>query len=50
MKEALDRWDVKKPMNQQFMHFIVLLQGIPTQTAFSQSCRYETLDLDREKV
>ncbi|WP_208432414.1 dihydroxy-acid dehydratase [Bartonella taylorii] len=50
MKEALSRWDVKQthePIIHEF--YRAAPGGIPTQTAFSQSCRYETLDLDREK-
>lgn len=50
MKEALDRWDVKKTNEPTVYAFYRAAPGgIPTQTAFSQSCRYETLDLDREK-
>ncbi len=50
MKEALSHWDVKQthePIIHEF--YRAAPGGIPTQTAFSQSCRYETLDLDREK-
>ncbi|GAA5096949.1 dihydroxy-acid dehydratase [Bartonella acomydis] len=50
MKEALYHWDVKQtdePMIHQF--YRAAPGGVPTQTAFSQFCRYETLDLDREK-
>ncbi|WP_142416227.1 dihydroxy-acid dehydratase [Bartonella massiliensis] len=50
MKEALDHWDVKQT-NEPAVHafYRAAPGGIPTQIAFSQSCRYETLDLDREK-
>lgn len=50
MKEALGRWDVKKTNEPTVCTFYRAAPGgIPTQTAFSQSCRYETLDRDREK-
>ncbi|WP_254492729.1 dihydroxy-acid dehydratase [Bartonella sp. B1099] len=50
MKEALDRWDVKQTNEPTVCTFYRAAPGgIPTQTAFSQSCRYETLDRDREK-
>lgn len=50
MKEALDHWDVKQTNESTVCAFYRAAPGgIPTQTAFSQSCRYETLDLDREK-
>lgn len=50
MKEALGRWDVKKTNESTVCTFYRAAPGgIPTQTAFSQSCRYETLDRDREK-
>ena len=45
---ALDTWDVartKDPAVHEF--FRAGPAGIPTQTAFSQSCRYPTLDTDR---
>jgi len=45
---ALDRWDVKRS-NSETVHdfFRAAPGGVPTQTAFSQSRRYDTLDLDR---
>ncbi|WP_139412668.1 dihydroxy-acid dehydratase [Bartonella mastomydis] len=50
MKEALEHWDVKQTNESTVCAFYRAAPGgIPTQTAFSQSCRYETLDLDREK-
>ncbi|MGF7157080.1 dihydroxy-acid dehydratase [Bartonella heixiaziensis] len=50
MKEALSRWNVKQT-NETTTHefYRAAPGGIPTQTAFSQFCRYDTLDLDREK-
>ncbi|OLL42112.1 dihydroxy-acid dehydratase [Bartonella henselae] len=50
MKEALCRWDVKRtnePKTHEF--YRAAPGGISTQTAFSQSRRYDSLDLDREK-
>ncbi|EJF79329.1 dihydroxy-acid dehydratase [Candidatus Bartonella washoeensis Sb944nv] len=50
MKEALYRWDVKRTKEPTIHEFYRAAPGgIPTQTAFSQFCRYDTLDLDREK-
>lgn len=50
MKEALSRWDVKQTSAPTIHEFYRAAPGgIPTQTAFSQFCRYDTLDLDREK-
>jgi dihydroxy-acid dehydratase len=46
---ALDKWDIKRtndPAVQTF--FKAAPGGVPTQTAFSQSRRWEELDLDRE--
>ena len=48
MRAALEHWDVKRssdPMVHAF--YSAGPAGIPTQTAFSQSTRYATLDLDR---
>ena len=48
LAEALDKWDVarsKDPAVHEF--FRAGPAGIPTQTAFSQSCRYPELDMDR---
>ncbi|WP_455474224.1 dihydroxy-acid dehydratase [Bartonella sp. B30(2025)] len=50
MKEALCRWDVKQ-VNELATHefYRAAPGGVSTQMAFSQACRYDTLDLDREK-
>ncbi|MBD2108142.1 dihydroxy-acid dehydratase [Nodosilinea sp. FACHB-13] len=50
MKDSLDRWDVRRT-NDEAVHtfFRAGPAGIPTQQAFSQSTRWPTLDLDREK-
>ncbi len=50
MQEALYHWNVRQTNEPTVLAFYRAAPGgIPTQTAFSQSCRYETLDLDREK-
>ncbi|UTO28488.1 dihydroxy-acid dehydratase [Bartonella harrusi] len=50
MKEALEHWDVKQAHETVIHEFYRAAPGgIPTQTAFSQFCRYDTLDLDRKK-
>lgn len=49
LKEALDHWDVMRT-NDAIVHsfFKAGPGGIPTQQAFSQSARWDTLDLNRE--
>ena len=50
LKDALRKWDVKQTNNPEIHEFYRAAPGgIPTQTPFSQSRRYETVDLDREK-
>ncbi|KEC56161.1 dihydroxy-acid dehydratase [Bartonella koehlerae] len=50
MKEALCRWDVKRTNEPKIHEFYRAAPGgISTQTAFSQSRRCDSLDLDREK-
>ncbi|GGZ09001.1 dihydroxy-acid dehydratase [Novosphingobium colocasiae] len=47
--DALNRWDIvrtNEPSVQEF--FRAAPGGVPTQTAFSQSARWEELDIDRE--
>ncbi|MEZ5744935.1 MAG: dihydroxy-acid dehydratase [Sphingomonadaceae bacterium] len=49
MADALDGWDIARtnsPSVQEF--FKAAPGGVPTQTAFSQSRRWEELDLDRQ--
>ncbi len=49
MGEALDCCDVKRNSNKKVHDFYRAAPGgVPSQTAFSQSRRYPTLDLDRE--
>ncbi|WP_295914361.1 dihydroxy-acid dehydratase [uncultured Bartonella sp.] len=50
LKDALRKWDVKQTNNPEVHQFYRAAPGgIPTQTPFNQSRRYETVDLDREK-
>ncbi|MDF0602683.1 dihydroxy-acid dehydratase [Psychromarinibacter sp. C21-152] len=49
MAEALARWDVKQTTASSVHAFYSAAPGgVPTQTAFSQDKRYESVDLDRE--
>jgi dihydroxy-acid dehydratase len=49
MKEALDCWDVMRTQDEAVHTFFKAgPAGIPTQQAFSQSTRWDSLDLDRE--
>ena len=49
MTEALDTWDImRNPTPEVIEFFRAGPAGIPTQTAFSQSTRYPTVDGDRE--
>lgn len=49
MKEALAKWDIKVNDDPSLHKFFKAgPAGIPTQTAFSQDCRWDTLDDDRE--
>ncbi len=48
LKDALDEWDIMRSPSPEVMHFFKAgPAGIPTQTAFSQSTRWPTLDADR---
>ncbi len=50
MKAALDRWDISRTEDEAVRTFFKAgPAGIPTQQAFSQSTRWDTLDLDREQ-
>ncbi|MBM6578990.1 dihydroxy-acid dehydratase [Microvirga sp. BT689] len=48
MKTALDRWDVRRT-NSHAVHdfFRAAPGGVPTQVAFSQESRYDSVDTDR---
>ncbi len=49
LAEALDRWDIRRTGSETVHKFFKAAPGgVPTQTAFSQSRRWEKLDLDRE--
>jgi dihydroxy-acid dehydratase len=46
--EALDKWDIKRNVSDAVKQFFRAgPAGIPTQTAFSQATRWESLDEDR---
>ncbi|YBV95728.1 dihydroxy-acid dehydratase [Phyllobacteriaceae bacterium JZ32] len=48
--DALDRWDVKRTENKLVHDFYRAAPGgVPTQVAFSQDRRFDSVDLDREK-
>ncbi|WP_430460435.1 dihydroxy-acid dehydratase [Thalassolituus sp. LLYu03] len=48
MKDALDQWDIMRNPTPEVVEFFKAgPAGIPTQTAFSQSTRWPTLDGDR---
>jgi dihydroxy-acid dehydratase len=50
MKDALDRWDIARTEDEAVRTFFKAgPAGIPTQQAFSQSTRWNTLDLDRQE-
>ena len=49
LKEAIERWDVKLNDDPELHKFFRAgPAGIPTQVAFSQDCRWDTIDGDRE--
>ena len=49
LAEALDQWDIMRNPTPEVMEFYKAgPAGIPTQTAFSQSTRWPTLDGDRQ--
>ena len=49
MGDALDEWDIGRTQNNMVREFYAAAPGgVPTQTAFSQSARWESLDIDRE--
>jgi len=49
LKDALDTWDIMRSPTPEVMNFYKAgPAGIPTQTAFSQSTRWPTLDADRK--
>lgn len=49
MQEAMDKWDITTTRDEAVQEFFKAgPAGIPTQTAFSQSTRWPSLDTDRE--
>jgi dihydroxy-acid dehydratase len=47
---ALNDWDISRTENEDVRNFYLAAPGgVPTQIAFSQNRRWESLDLDREK-
>ncbi|KFI28297.1 dihydroxy-acid dehydratase [Haematobacter missouriensis] len=47
--EAIDRWDISRTQSETVRTFFKAAPGgVPTQVAFSQSSRWDDLDLDRE--
>jgi len=49
LADALARWDISRTQDKAVREFFLAgPAGIPTQTAFSQSCRYDALDTDRD--
>jgi len=47
--EAIDRWDISRTDSETVHNFFRAAPGgIPTQVAFSQDARWDTLDLDRQ--
>lgn len=50
MGKALETWDIAKTSSEEVKKFYMAGPGnVPTQTAFSQSKRWPSLDLDREQ-
>lgn len=48
MADAIAEWDITQTQDEAVHHFFKAgPAGIPTQTAFSQATRWDTLDLDR---
>ncbi|USI71652.1 dihydroxy-acid dehydratase [Sphingomonas morindae] len=48
LADALARWDIGRTNSEEVRRFYRAAPGgVPTQTAFSQSARWETLDTDR---
>ncbi|MGS1094969.1 dihydroxy-acid dehydratase [Aquamicrobium terrae] len=48
--QAIEHWDISRTDSQKVRDFYLAAPGgVPTQTAFSQDRRWESLDLDREK-
>ncbi len=49
LAEALEQWDIRRSKEPQVIEFFKAAPGnVPTQQAFSQDKRWDSLDLDRE--
>ena len=49
LKDALDTWDIARNPSDAVKHFYAAAPGgVPTQTAFSQDRRYDSIDTDRQ--
>jgi dihydroxy-acid dehydratase len=49
LADALERWDIARTTSEEVHRFFRAAPGgVPTQTAFSQSARFASLDTDRE--
>jgi dihydroxy-acid dehydratase len=49
LAQTIEQWDITTTSDASVKEFFRAgPAGIPTQTAFSQDCRYEELDIDRE--
>jgi dihydroxy-acid dehydratase len=49
LAEALERWDLRRTVDPKVSNFFCAAPGgVPTQVAFSQSERWEEVDMDRE--
>lgn len=50
LKDALRNWDIKQTSDPAIHEFYRAAPGgVATQKAFSQSCRYDTVDIDRKE-
>jgi len=50
LRAAIDRWDISRTNSDSVRQFYLAAPGgVPSQTAFSQSQRWDSLDTDREK-
>ena len=50
LKDALERWDIRRTTSESVHTFYKAAPGgVPTQIAFSQSRRWDALDLDRKE-
>ena len=50
LRDALAKWDIGRSNDPEVQEFFLAAPGgVPTQVAFSQSRRWESLDTDREK-